>query len=126
MKPRFRSPRETKYGRRHKPGEMNATEAKYAELLHARQLAGEVIKWEFEGITFKLAHDVRYTPDFSVWLADGSMEFIDTKGSTHRAAVDPKSLVKAKVAAEKFCQFVFAFEMLRPKKDGGGFQRKEF
>lgn len=113
----------TKYGKRHKPGEMNRTESAYAELLHARQLAGEVLKWEFESMTFKLAPDTRYTPDFAVFLATGEMEFVDAKGG---GPMDEKSRVKVKCAAEKFPMFSFVIEQARAKKHGGGWKREEF
>jgi hypothetical protein len=121
---RFTARRDTsKYGKRHKPGEMNQTESAYAELLQVRKLAGEIVEWWFEGITFKLADDLRYTPDFAVQLADGSMEFIDCKGA---GPIDPKSLVKIKAAAEKFFQFQFVIEKKQPKNSGGGWVRTNF
>jgi hypothetical protein len=86
-------------------------------------MAGEVIRWEFESITFKLAPDTRYTPDFAVWLADGSMEFIDAKGG---GPMDEKSRVKCKVASEKFPQFVFVIEQKLAKRAGGGWKREVF
>ncbi|TXH16513.1 MAG: DUF1064 domain-containing protein [Hyphomicrobiaceae bacterium] len=113
----------SKYGKRHKPGVMNQTETAYSEILHARQLAGEVLLWAFESVTFKLADRCTYTPDFAVWLADGTMEFVDCKGG---GPMDDKSRVKVKVAAEKFPQFVFVIEKRLSKKDGGGWKREEF
>ena len=113
----------TRYGKRHIPGVMNATESAYAETLEARRLTGEVLLWLFEAVTFKLAADCRYTPDFAVWLADGSMEFVDAKGG---GPMDEKSRVKAKVAAEKFPQFDFVIEQKLPKKSGGGWKREVF
>lgn len=113
----------SKYGKRHTPGEMNGTETAYAELLRARELIGDVIAWHFEAVTFKLAKDTRYTPDFMVQLADGSMEFVDAKGG---GPIDPKSLVKIKCAAEKFHQFKFVIEQKQAKKYGGCWKRTEF
>ena len=113
----------TKYGKRHKPGVMNKTEEAYAELLQIRKLAGEIIEWQFEAVTFKLAEDTRYTPDFSVLLATGEQEFIDAKGG---GPIDPKSLVKIKCAAEKFPQFKFVIEQKLAKKLGGNWKRTEF
>lgn len=119
-----RMPRDkSKYGKRHIPGQMNRTEEAYAALLQTRKLAGEIIDWGFERITFKLADNTRYTPDFVVWLMDETMELVDTK--PHKV-IDPKSLVKVKVAAEQFCQFRFVFEEKLPKKLGGGWKRTEF
>lgn len=121
---KFRGKRDaTKYGKRHKPGEMNHTESTYAELLRGRELAGEVSRWDFEAVTFKLASDTRYTPDFAVLSPDGSMEFVDAKGG---GPIDPKSLVKIKCAAEKFPQFTFVIEQRLAKKHGGGWKRTEF
>jgi hypothetical protein len=122
-KPQFRGRDNTKYGKRHVPGQMNRTEAEYAGILQARKLAGEIIEWHFESVTFKLADDTRYTPDFDILFADGTMEFVDAKGG---GPIDPKSLVKIKCAAEKFQQFAFVIEQKQSKKDGGGWKRKEY
>lgn len=120
---RFRRSDTTKWGSRtRKPGVMNGTEAAYAETLQARKLAGEIIAWGYERFTFKLADGCRYTPDFDVWLTDGTMEFVDTKGGPQ----DDKSRVKLKVAAELFPQFVFVIEAKVPKKYGGGWRREVF
>lgn len=128
MRPKFTFRKDnTKYGKRHKPGVMNRTEEAYAEILEARKLAGEVIDWVFEAVTFKLADDTRYTADFLVYLADGSMEFVDAKGG---GPIDPKSVVKIKAAAEKFWQFRFVIEQKRNKTDalkaGAEWKRTEY
>ena len=121
--PRFKGKRETKYGKRHLPGVMNQTETAYSEMLQVRQEAGEIAAWWFEAIKFKLADNCHYSPDFAVLFADGSMEFIDAKGG---GPIDDKSVVKIKVAAEKFPMFRFVMEQKRAKKHGGGWKRKEF
>ena len=113
----------TKYGKRHTPGEMNQTEAAYAAMLETRKLAGEVIEWHFESITFKLADGCRYTPDFMVVLQDHTIEFIDVKGG---GPVDAKSIVKVKVAAEKYWQFRFVVEQKLAKKMGGNWKRQDY
>lgn len=118
--------RPTKYGPRHVIGQMNGTESIYAELLTARHIAGEVQSWSFEAHTFRLADGLRFTPDFEVVLADGSIEFVDVKGSTKRAATDPKSRVKIKTAAQMFPQYRWVQEKRRSKAEGGGFEREEF
>jgi hypothetical protein len=56
-------------------------------------------------------------------MFDGTMEFIDCKGS---GPMDDKSRVKVKCAAEKFPQFLFAIEQRQTKKNGGGWKREEF
>lgn len=108
---RFMRQNNTRYGVRHKPGQMNGTEAKYAELLQLRKLAGEVILWHFEDIKFNLGDRCFYTPDFTVWLADGTMELVDVKGGV----IADDALVKIKVAAEKFPQFTWVIEQYTKK-----------
>jgi hypothetical protein len=99
-----------------KPGDMNRTEAAYAQTLEARKQAGEVVWWEYEGITLKLADDTRYTPDFAVMLANGEMEMHETKGFLREDA-----WIKLKVAAR---QFPFRFWLVKKVKpsDGGGWK----
>jgi hypothetical protein len=103
---------------------MNVTEAAYAEILQDRKLAGEIVEWMFEPIAFRLTGDrCTFTPDFGVMLPDGTMEFIDVKGA---GPIDDKSIVKIKVAAEKFWMFKFRQEKRQTKKDGGGWVCTEF
>jgi hypothetical protein len=123
MRLQFRRSDNTRYGKRHKPGVMNKTEEAYAEGLQARKLSGEIISWSFEAMTFKLAADCRYTPDFAIWFTDGTMEFVDCKGS---GPMDEKSRVKAKVAAEMFPMFAFVIEQKQTLKNGGGWKREVF
>lgn len=112
-----------RYGRRHTPGEMNKTEERYAAILQLRKHAGEIIDWHFEGHTFKLAADLRYTPDFGVLHVDGTYELIDVKGS---GPIDDKSIVKIKAAAEKFHWFLWTMVIEQKKENGGGTKRREF
>lgn len=104
-----------------KSGEMNKTEAAYAAtVLEPRKQAGEILWYGFESMTFKLADDTRYTPDFPVLLANGEMEMHETKV---KAIFQDDAKVKIKVAAKMFpFRFILAFQ--RPKKDGGGFEMK--
>ena len=108
-----------RYGRRHVPGEMNKTEGRFADTLQARKLIGEIIEWHFESMTFKLAADLRYTPDFVIFESDGTLTLVDVKGS---GPIDPKSLVKIKAAAERWYWFDWVMAIERLKKDGGGFE----
>lgn len=105
---------------RHKPGEMNKTEAKYAAELEQRRLAGLIDWYAFESVTLKLAKDTRYTPDFVVMRANSEMEFHEVKGYW-----EDDAKVKIKVAAEKF-PFRFIAVSALPKRDGGGFKETEF
>ena len=49
-----------------KRGAMNKTESEFALILEAQKRAGEILRYEFEGITLRWA-DMRYTPDFVVF-----------------------------------------------------------
>lgn len=118
--------RPTKYGPRHIIGVMNGAETAYSELLTVRHIAGEVQSWSFEAHTFRLADNLRFSPDFEVVLSDGTIEYVDVKGSTKREATDPKSRVKIKMAAQSFPHFVWVQEKRRSKADGGGFERETF
>lgn len=65
---------------------MNGTERRYAaEVLEPRRMAGEILRWDFEPITFRLAPRTTYTPDFVVELAPRAR--ID-EGSRARAYLD--------------------------------------
>ena len=99
---------------RMKAGEMNGTEQAYHDHLAQRQHAGEIAWFKFEAMTFKLADDTRYTPDFMVMLADGRMEVHEVKGFW---TDDAK--VKIKVASALFPFEFFAIKK-KAKKDGGG------
>lgn len=88
----------------------NKTEAAYMALLEARKRAGEILWYRFEGITLKLAQDTRYTPDFFVLAADGSLECHETKGFWRDDA-----RVKIKVAA---AMFPFRFVAVQKAKGG--------
>lgn len=80
-----------------KPGQMNKTEARYADHLEARKQAGEVVWYRFEGLKFRLADNTFYTPDFAVMLADGTLEMHEVKGHWTDDA-----RVKIKVAADAY------------------------
>ena len=91
-------------------GVMNKTEAAYAQLLDIRQRLGEVREYHFEGLTFKLADGVRFTPDFFVVLADGTPEIHEIKGFMRDDA-----RVKARVCAR---MFPFRVKVIRRAKGG--------
>lgn len=103
-----------------KSGVMNPMETRYSQTLEALKASGEVLWWAFEGLTFKLAKDSRYTPDFVVMRSTGEIELHEVKG---RWIGDAKT--KIKVAAEKF-PFVFRAIFAIPKRDGGGWREEEF
>jgi hypothetical protein len=102
-----------------KAGVMNKSEAEYSELLERRKLTGQVIDYKFEAVTFKLAPDTRYTPDFFVLLPNMEIEFYEVKGWMME-----DSFVKIKIAAELF-PFRFFLVRKKLKRDGGGWDVKE-
>ena len=116
-----------RYGKRHKPGQMNRTEEAYAKILEARKQSGEIIEWHFEAVTLKLAENCRHTLDFTVLYADGRFEFVNVKGG---GPINETSRVKARMAAEKFWMFSFAEEQKLSKKaaaeHGGEWKRTEY
>lgn len=103
-------------GVKRKRGKMNGAERKYDEVLNCRKLRGEIFWYAFEAITLVLAPDTRYTPDFIIMLADGTIEIHEVKGWMEEAA-----FVRLKVAASLF-PFIFRLVKIRPKKLGGSFQ----
>ena len=105
-----------------KSGEMNKTEALYADELKKQMNSGEILWWKFEGLTFKLADNTRYTPDFIVLTKDMELEAREVKGSFKFIQDDAK--VKIKIASDAF---PIRFLLIAPnaKKNGGGWEIKE-
>lgn len=104
------------WGARKMPGTMNKLEQRYADHLGLRQRAGEVAWFKYEAVTLKLAPDLRYTPDFAVMLADGTLELHECKGffAEHNK-------VKTKAAAAMF-PFRFLLVEGKAKRAGGGWE----
>lgn len=107
-----------------KAGQMNKTEAAYAQHLEALKRCGEICAFWFEPIKLKIASNAcSYTPDFMVLLPDGSVELHEVKGSMAIFTDDAK--VKVKVCADTY-PFPIYVVCPRPKKAGGGWQTLEF
>jgi hypothetical protein len=102
---------------------MNAGETRYAQHLDLRILAGDVKRYWFEGMTFRLAKRTSYRTDFLVLMADGSLECREVKGAKRKrngkttfwAEEDAK--LKIKVAAEMFGA-AFVFRIVWPGEHG--------
>lgn len=111
---------------RMKSGNMNKTEAAYDRHLRARQIAGEVENYWFEGIGLRLASGCHYYPDFLVMLTSGMIEIHEVKArasnGSYRAEDDAK--VKIKTIAEKY---PFPLIVVWPKQGGAmnGWERME-
>ena len=103
-----------------KTGEKNNTETAYGEHLEWLKNTGKVAWYKFEGMTFRLAKDTRYTPDYMVMLSTGQLEAHEVKGHWQDDA-----RVKIKVAADMYPIKFIAIKK-KTKKDGGGWQVEEF
>lgn len=105
-----------------KAGQMNKTEAAYAQHLELLKRAGDIQWYCFDGIKLRLADKTFLTVDFAVMDRDGVMELHDTKGGPGVFTEDAK--VKMKVAAEMY-PFRFKVAFPRAKKHGGGWMIEE-
>lgn len=81
---------------------MNKMEARYAAMLEAMRIAGEIHRWEFEPVKLRLAARTFYEPDFMVIGADGLVAFHEVKGHW-----EDDARVKVKCAAERYPYFSF-------------------
>ena len=112
--------------RRPTPGAMNKTEQRFHDYLTARLQCGLILMFGYEEMTFKIAPDCRYTPDFWVMNTDETLELFEVKGGKHHTRMEDGVKVrtgrsvayfegdaKAKLAAAagKFpLRFTLAFE----------------
>lgn len=103
-----------------KAGQMNKTEAAYADYLKQLQAVGGILWHKFEGVKLRLADNTFYSPDFAVMMPDGQLEMHEVKGFWQDDA-----RVKIKVAADLY-PFKFVAIKARAKKDGGGWALEEF
>lgn len=103
-----------------KQGQMNKTEAAYAEHLLRLKYAGQVLWFKFEGVKLRLADNTFYTPDFVVMNAGGVIECHECKGFWTDDA-----RVKIKVAADLY-PFRFIACKAQSKKAGGGWDYEVF
>lgn len=105
-----------------KTGEMNKTEARFAQHLDLQKHAGTVQWWKFEGIKLMLAKNTSITVDFAILPTDGVLTMIDVKGS--KAIFTDDARAKMKIAAEMF-PFVFKVAYPKPKSEGSGWVIEE-
>ena len=94
-------------------------EARYADHLDLLVKSGEIRRWEYEPISFKLASGKRYRPDFLVVLPLGSeakAELHEIKGKWTKNKRD--GMTHLKWAAQRFGD-VFTFRLI--EWNGHGF-----
>ncbi len=84
------------------PGKMNQTESAYAHILKLRQLAGEVLHYDYEPERLRLADNTYFVPDFRVLMADSTIEFHEVKAVAKEGKLlcEDDARVKFKVASE--------------------------
>lgn len=108
-------------GKRHRrlPGEMTATEAKYAEVLAGRKLLGEILDFEYEPEVLVLSEsmDCGYLPDFRVTELDGSASIYEIKHKANRQRWED-GYIKLKWAADKFAPTPFYLAVYHGPKRG--------
>jgi len=137
FKPNFNKGWQPKNGNRNrggrairlKPGEMNKTEAQYNAVLKNQLFAGSIQWFGFQTMTFRLADDCRYTPDFIVVDADGFFEAHEVKGRTKNKSTgdytywaEADAKIKVKLAA---ANIPFRFCIVFPLP-GGDWKRVDF
>ena len=80
---------------------MNKTEQAFATRLDAQLAAGDITAYWFEAITWRLADNTFYRPDFLVQFPDGALVIYECKGTRGREYMTtPDAWVKLKVCAE--------------------------
>jgi len=68
-------------------------ERRYYDQLKCRQQSGEVVFF-LRQVPFDLPGNVRYVCDFQVFLVDGTVEFIDTKGRDTALSIAKRKIVE--------------------------------
>lgn len=94
-------------------------EEQYNNMLELKYRASEILAYEYESITFRLAPKTTYTPDFMVVLPDGKVQIHEVKGFAREDAI-----VKFKVAAQQNPWFEFI--MVKKSKNEGWVEMLHF
>ena len=68
-------------------------ERRYYDQLKVRQANGEVVMF-LRQIPFDLPGGVKYVCDFAVFLADGTVQFVDTKGRDTAMSLAKRKMVE--------------------------------
>lgn len=76
----------------------NQTELRYAdEILEPMRSSGEILRYEFEGLTLFIPDLGRYTPDYVLWLPSGGIAVDEVKGGH----LWPDKVMKFKASAKE-------------------------
>ncbi len=101
---------------------MNKTEAAFAALLAEWLHCGKILWWKFHVIKVRLADGAWYEPDFLVMHADRTLWIYETKGGF----TTEKGQLKIRACAEVLPVVGIIKATKRTKKDGDGFELKDF
>lgn len=74
-------------------------ERRYYEQLLIRKKAGDVVFF-LRQVAFEIGGGVKYVTDFMVFLSDGSVEFIDTKGRDTPLSLSKRKILEAMYPVE--------------------------
>lgn len=85
-----------------RPKYKSKLEEAWAQVLTWRQQAGELVRWDYEPVSLKIAEGCRYTPDFLSVTSDGRCVYAEVKGWMREAA-----RVRLHVAAQRYRQWEF-------------------
>ena len=93
-------------------GVMNKTEQAYADHLQTLVLTGEVLHFDYEPESLRLAPKTFYLPDFRVIMADSTIEFHEVKACTanNDFLCEDDARVKFKIAAQ--VHWMYGFRMV--------------
>jgi hypothetical protein len=107
VSPRYRYARAPRT--RRVAGTMNKGEQQYHDILTAQQHAGGILEFKYEGLTIKLANDVRFTADFFVVNADSEVELHEVKPRTKNGKYYARedAVMKMRLAATHYPFRVF-------------------
>lgn len=92
--------------RRIKEKGMNKTEEEFSRILDRALEDGEILRWQFEEVSLKIAPSTRYIPDFVAIMPNGTWQVFEIKGH-----LEDDAAVKFKAAAEKYPEI--SFHMLK-------------
>lgn len=99
-----------------RPSEPNKTEREAGAIyIEPRRLAGEVRRYRAHATTLLLADRLRYTPDWTIWLPDCRVEYMEVKGGHVR----DDALAKFKMVVEQFPEHTFWWAQKLRANQGG-------
>lgn len=107
---------------------MNGEEQLFAERLDALLAKGEILRWDFEPMKFRVSGIQNwYTPDFVVVNRDVTFSCYDVKGRSWKGQRgNDRQLVKIKGVASSWPQFRWFLVARKLKREGGGWKVTEF